>query len=157
MFPADQELSGGNNEAIVVGAVGTGAPWVLTGWAEGTEVEFMIDTGCQVTILATSVFERMCASDSRVRSRLRLCGRRLISVDSSPLMVRGELDMTVAFPGLECDMVLVVASICSEGLLGTEALQSCLPHQLDRLMVSRLYSYINSGRLPGRPLILRAH
>ena len=28
-------------------------------------------------------------------------------------------------------MVLVVASIGSEGLLGTEALQSCLPHQLD--------------------------
>ena len=34
--------------------------------------------------------------------------------------------MTIVFPGL-----LVVASICSEGLLGTEALQSCLPHQLD--------------------------
>ena len=27
-------------------------------------------------------------------------------------------------------MVLVVASIGSEGLLGTEVLQSCLPHQL---------------------------
>ena len=32
----------------------------------------MIDTRCQVTIMATSVFERMCASDPRVRSRLRL-------------------------------------------------------------------------------------
>ena len=50
------------------------APWFLTGWAEGTEVEFMIGTGCQVTILATSVFERMCAFDPRVRSRLRPCG-----------------------------------------------------------------------------------
>ena len=38
--------------------------------------------------------------------------------------------MTV-FPRLSCNMVLVVASIGSEGLLGTEALQSCLPHQLD--------------------------
>ena len=28
-------------------------------------------------------------------------------------------------------MVVVVASIGSEGLFGTEALQSCLPHQLD--------------------------
>ena len=28
----------------------------MTGWAEGTEIEFMIDTGCRVTILATSVF-----------------------------------------------------------------------------------------------------
>ena len=35
----EQELSRENNEAIVVGAVGSGAPWFLTGWAEGTEVE----------------------------------------------------------------------------------------------------------------------
>ena len=85
--------------AIVVGAVGSGAPWFLTGWAEGTEVEFMIDIGCQVTILAKSVFERMCTSFSRIRSWLRSCGRRLIAADSSPLMVRGELDMTVVFSG----------------------------------------------------------
>ena len=90
----------------------------------------MIDTGCQVTILATSVFERMCASDP-VSSQLRPCGRRLVSADSSPLTVKGELEMTIVFPGLSCDMLLVVASIGSDGLLGTEALQSCLPHQLD--------------------------
>ena len=39
--------------------------------------------------------------------------------------------MTVVYPGLSCTMVLVVASIGSEGLLGMEVLQSCLPHQLD--------------------------
>ena len=39
--------------------------------------------------------------------------------------------MTVVFPGLQCDMMLAIASIGSEGLLGTEVLQSCLPHQLD--------------------------
>ena len=49
-----------DGEAIVVGAVGSAAPWFLTGWANDMEVEFMIDTGCQVTILATSVFKRMC-------------------------------------------------------------------------------------------------
>ena len=81
-----------------VGVVGSAAPWFLTGWADGVEVELMIDTGCQVTILATSVFERMCASDLRVRSRLRLCGRWLVLANSSPLTVRGELEMTVVFP-----------------------------------------------------------
>ena len=59
----------------------------------------MIDAGCQVTILATSVFERMCASDPQVRSRLRPCGRRLVSADSSPLTVKGELEMTIVFSG----------------------------------------------------------
>ena len=120
-----------NDEAIVVGAVGSGAPWFLSGWAEGTEVEFMIDTGCQVTTLATSVLNKMCA-DPRVRSRLCPCGRHLILVDSSPLMVRGGTGDV--FPGLSCDMELVVASIGSNGLLVTEALQSCLPHQLNLRM-----------------------
>ena len=121
-------------EAIVVGAVGSAAPWFLTGWAEDMEVEFMIDTGCQVTILAMSVFKRMGVADPQVRSRLRPCGHQLVSADSSPLTVKGELELNVVFPGLSCDMLFVVASIGSDGLLGTEALHSCLPHQLDLWM-----------------------
>ena len=76
------------------------AVWFLTGWVEDMEVEFMIDTGCQVTILATSVFKRMCAADPQVRSRLRRCGRRLVSADLSQLTVKGELKLKVVFPGL---------------------------------------------------------
>ena len=45
-----------DGEAIIVGAVGSAAPWFLTGWTNEVEVEFMIDTGCQVTILATVGF-----------------------------------------------------------------------------------------------------
>ena len=52
--------------------------------------EFMIDTGCQVTILATSVFERMCEIHPQLRAELVPCTQLLV-----------------------------------------EALQSCLPHQLD--------------------------
>ena len=33
-------------DAIIVGAVGSAAPWFLTGWAHEVEVEFMTDTGC---------------------------------------------------------------------------------------------------------------
>ena len=40
-------------DTIMVGVVGSAAPWFLTGWTNDVEVEFMIDTGCQVTILAT--------------------------------------------------------------------------------------------------------
>ena len=66
-----------------------------------------------------------------MRSRIRPCARRLVSADSAPLTVIGELELDFVFPGLKCVMCCVVASICSDGLLGTEALQSCLPHQLD--------------------------
>ena len=127
LLPTDKDMSTAEPEAIVVGAVGTGAPWFLTGWPEGTEV----DTGCQVTILETLVFERICVGNTQIGARLQPCNRRFVSADSSPLSVRGELCMTIVFPGLQCDMMLVIASIRSEGLLGTKALQSCLSHQLD--------------------------
>ena len=118
-------------EAIIVGAIGSAAPWFLTGWAHEVEIEFMIDTGCQVTILSMTVFERMCTVYPAVRSALRPCLRRLVSADSSPLIVQGQLELAIVFPGLCCDMLFVVANIGSDGLLGTEALQSYLPHQLD--------------------------
>ena len=119
-------------EAIIVGAVGSAAPWFLMGWTNEVEVEIMIDTGCQVTILATLVFEKkMCTAHPQVRSRIRPCAQRLVSADSSPLTVIGKIDLDVVFPGLKCSMCCVVASIGSDGLLGMEALQSCLPHQLD--------------------------
>ena len=54
-----------------------------------------------------------------------------MSVDSSPLTVIGKLELDVVFPALKCIMCCVVAGIGSDGLLGMEALQSCLPHQLD--------------------------
>ena len=90
VYPEQAESLQDSGEAIVVRAIGSAAP----GWAEGIEIEFMIDTGFQVTILATTVFEKMCASNPRVRSWLRPCGRRLVSADSSPLTVWGELDIT---------------------------------------------------------------
>ena len=54
----------------------------------------MVDTGCQVTILVTSVVERMCVADPRFQRRLHACGRRLVSADLSPLVVRGEMCMS---------------------------------------------------------------
>ena len=118
-------------DAIMVGVVGSAAPWFLTGWTNDVEVELMIDTGCQVPILATSVFEKICEIHPQVRNGLVPCAQRLVSADSSPLTVMGRINLNVAFPGLQCDMCCVVASIGTDGLLGTEALQSCLPHQLD--------------------------
>ena len=118
-------------DAIMVGVVGSAAPWFLTGSTNDVEVEFMIDTGCQVTILATSVFKKMCEIHPQVRNGLVPCAQRLVSADSSPLTVMGRINLNVVFPGLQCDMCFVVAGIGTDGLLGTEALQSCLPHQLD--------------------------
>ena len=108
-----------DGDAIMVGVVGSAAPWFLPGWTNDVEVEFMIDTGCQVTILATSVFEKMCKAHPQVKSRIRPCTQRPVSADSSPLTVVGRINLDVVFPVLKCNMCCVVASIGSDGLLGT--------------------------------------
>ena len=46
---------------------------------------------------------------------------------------KGQLELSIVFLGLCCDMLFAVANIGLDGLLGTEALQSYLPHQLDML------------------------
>ena len=127
----DMEVNSSEEDAIMVGTVGSAAPWYLTGWANDVEVEFMIDTGCQVTILATSVYEKMCEIHPEVELELTMCTQRLISADKSPLTVLGRIRLDIVFPGLQCDIWCVVAAIGTDGLLGTEALRSCLPHQLD--------------------------
>ena len=81
------EADPSEGDAIMVGTVGSAAPWYLTGWANEVEVEFMINTGCQVTILATSVFDKMCKIHPEVKSELTTCTQRLISADKSPLTV----------------------------------------------------------------------
>ena len=64
-----------------------------------------------MTILSTTVFQRMCTVDPAVRSALRPCRRRLVSVDSSPLIVQGQLELDIVFPGLCCNMLFVVATL----------------------------------------------
>ena len=107
-----------SGEAIVVGMIGSVAPWFLTRWAHDVEIEFMIDTGCQVTILSITVFQCMCVAKPEVHSALQICRRRLVSADSSPLTVQGQLELDIVFPGLCCKMLFVVANIGSDGLLG---------------------------------------
>ena len=108
-----------------MGVIGSAAPWFLTGWAHDVEIEFMIDAGCNNFVY--NVFQRMCTVNPGVRSALQTCRRRLVSADSSPLTVQGQLELVIVFPGL----LFVVANIGSDCLLGTEALQSYLPDQLD--------------------------
>ena len=72
---------------------------LVSGWmAHDVEIEFMIDTGCQVTILSATVFQRMCVVKPEVRSALQVCRRRLVSADSSPLTVQGQLELDIVFP-----------------------------------------------------------
>ena len=41
-----------------MGAIGSAAPWFLTGWAQYVEVEFMIDTGCELSCIVIDMCSR---------------------------------------------------------------------------------------------------
>ena len=77
-----------------------------------------------------------CAS---TRTKIDFWRRRCLNECQRWLVAAVGLCIFCVFPGLQCEMMLVVASIGSEGLLGTEVLQSCLPHQFD-LCTGHLWS-----------------
>ena len=125
-----------SGDAIVVGAIGSSAPWLQSsGRAHEVEISFIsLIRGVNSVIFCQRghVFLFvLCFVDPTVRSELRPCRRWLVLANSSPLIVQGQLELAIVFPGLCCDMLFVVANIGSDGLLGSEALQSYLPHQLD--------------------------
>ena len=99
----------------------------------------MIDTGCQVTILSATVFQRMCVVNPGGAFRVAALPTPASISRLSPLTVQGQLELDIVFLGLCCKMLFVVANIGSDGLLGTEALQSYLPHQLD-LRIGQLWA-----------------
>ena len=86
----------------------------LAGWAEGAEFEFMIDTGCRVTMhfgdvsFGVNVYHRPADPGSAPAMPPAVGIGIIVSIDG--------MCMTVVFPGLQCDMMLVVASIGFEGL-----------------------------------------
>ena len=77
----------------------------------------MIDTGCQVTILSATVFQRMCVVKPEVHYALQVCRRRLVSADSSPLTVQGQLELDIVFPGLTTSVGLVDRSNVGGGMV----------------------------------------
>ena len=50
-----------------------------------------------------------------MHSRLRPCRCRLVSADSSPLTVKGELELNVGFPGLCCFLDCVPGHVVCGG------------------------------------------
>ena len=71
----------------------------------------------------------MCKVHPQVKSRIRQCTRRLVSADSSPLTVVGQIDLDVVFPGLQCNMCCIVASILRTGQLWAEGRSTLQLHQ----------------------------
>ena len=87
----------------------------MSGQVETMTVDWLVDTGCSITILSSHVFFKIHPDD-----RPELCGpnRDLVSADSSPLKVSGEAKFNITVGQKTVSHLTVVADISNDGLLG---------------------------------------
>ena len=101
----------------------------VSGSLLGEEVEWLIDTGCNVTILSADVFNRI---PVHRRPKLHKSEQRLGQADGTPLDVVGEIVVTLMIGPQKYRSRVIVASCLMDGLLGMDLLQlsgACLDLQ----------------------------
>ena len=92
----------------------------MEGSIQDQPVDWLIDTGCDPTIISQKIFSQIPA---RKRPSLRPFGTELVQADGTPLPVEGIATMTIKLgkQSLQCDVV--VGDLESEGLLGVGLLK----------------------------------
>ena len=87
------------------------------GKAEQITVEWLIDTGCTITIVSSRTFHHMKPDE---RPQLEPCPKRLLSADDSPIPVLGMATMNITVGTKLVQHQVIVADIADEGILGTD-------------------------------------
>ena len=92
----------------------------ISGSLLGEDVEWLIDTGCNVTILSAEVFYRI---PVHKRPKLYKSTQKLGQADGTPLDVVGEVEITFKLGPQRYRNRVVVAGCLMGGLLGMDFLQ----------------------------------
>ena len=101
---------------------------------------FLVDTGAAATLLSAKTWDKVCQSVGSQQLSLAPAASQLVSVDSSPLTVKGTTTIT-----LTCDQhkfstsVIVVNNLAEEAILGLDFLEShhCTIDVLQRRLALR--------------------
>lgn len=91
------------------------------GRIENTHIEWLIDTGCTPTIIASRVYNRLSADN---RPELKEYRGILLSADDSTIKVLGRAEMNVQIGRKVMRHPILVADIGNEGLIGTDFLRT---------------------------------
>ena len=92
----------------------------MTGEVQDVEVEWLLDTGCSLSIISTEVYQRISES---LRPRLEENPIPMKTADGSRLPDLGMVQMRVRVDRREFEHSFVVASLTNEGILGTDFLR----------------------------------
>ena len=97
-----------------------GAGLYVGGQVETAPVDWIVDTGCTVTLVSRSVFDKLHPDD---RPELFLHSRELVSADGSPLKTLGEAQFNISVGSKTVVHRAVIADIQNDGLLGIDFLK----------------------------------
>ena len=92
-----------------------------TGKVEDRRINWLIDTGCTVTIISTKVFEKIHPDE---RPELQPYEKNLLSADDSLIKVQGQTKFNIQLGEKLIQHPCLVANISNEGLLGMDFLQT---------------------------------
>ena len=91
----------------------------ISGSLLGMDMEWLVDTGCNVTFLSADVFNRV---PVHKRPRLFKSEQQLGQADGTPLDVVGEINVTLMIGPQKYRCRVVVANCLMDGLLGMNLL-----------------------------------
>ena len=86
----------------------------------GEEVACLVDTGAEVSLLATNVFDTL-----RPPPATRDAGLTAHMADGSPLLLHGKVDLSVSIGGSTSMQTFYLAQISQECILGMDFLRGC--------------------------------
>ena len=95
-----------------------------TGKVEDHPIEWLVDTGCTITIVASRIFHRIHPDE---RPEIYPYDGILLSADGTPITVLGQAEMNIQIGPKNVSHMTLLAEISNEGLLGVDFLRK---HQL---------------------------
>ena len=110
---------------------GTGH-WFLEGWIGDHSVDFLVDSGSSVTAMSDIFYKNLVHAGAPVGA-LQISTRTLRGANGAGIEVLGCSRCSVSFLGLRTEFPIIVCSLAAgtDAIIGTDVLESVLPHTLD--------------------------
>ena len=117
----EEQVSKIKNQHHNVFQVNPSGGYQLRGAVNGTPTAFLVDTGAAVTLIRDDVWQQTSTASKELKPWK---GCRLLSVDGSPLHIRGQTTAELEFEGKQFKTrVVIAASLSTEAIIGLDFLE----------------------------------
>ena len=97
----------------------------VTGKVKNVEIEWLIDTGCSLSLISTEVYERMSIENRPALERNEVSMK---TADGSSLQDEGRINLRVRIDEEEYTHTFIVAKLTNDGIIGTDFLRMYKGH-----------------------------